>query len=133
MGALDAVLALTYSISSLGEIFRDKRTMVKRPAKVHLFFPNVGCTSTEIQTYEYIPLRFRTMRSPLAMSVMGGTPLAFWSQETGCVHDFSSRPFSGAGVFGVLDIIVLSLVPGIDRPLRNRSEQAPTRPCHPSV
>ena len=48
MGALDAVLALTYSIWSLGEIFRDKRTMVKRPAKAHLFFPNMGCPSTEI-------------------------------------------------------------------------------------
>jgi len=83
MSALDAVLALTYSISSLGEIFRDKRTMVKRPAKAHLFLPNVGCTSTEIQTFDYIPLRFRTMRSPLAMSVMEGTPLAFWRQETG--------------------------------------------------
>ena len=52
MGALDAVLALTYSIWSLGEIFRDKRTMVKRPAKAHLFFPNMGCPSTEIQTFE---------------------------------------------------------------------------------
>jgi len=26
--------------------------MVNRPAKAHLFFPNVGCTSTEIQTFE---------------------------------------------------------------------------------
>jgi hypothetical protein len=91
MDASAVALGLSYSISSLGEIFRDKRTMVKRPEKAHLFFPNVGCTSTEIQTFEYIPLRFRTMRSPLAISVMEGTPLAFWSQETGCVHDFSSR------------------------------------------
>jgi hypothetical protein len=52
MGALDAVLALTYSIWSLGEIFRDKRTMAKRPAKAHLFFPKMGCPSTEIQTLE---------------------------------------------------------------------------------
>jgi hypothetical protein len=95
MDASAIALGLSYSISSLGEIFRDKRTMVKRPEKAHLFFPNVGCTSTEIQTFEYIPLRFRTMRSPLAISVMEGTPLAFWSQETGSVHDFSSRPYSG--------------------------------------
>ena len=58
MDASAVALALTYSISSLGEIFRDKRAMVKRPAKAHLFFPNVGCPSTEIQTFEYIPLRF---------------------------------------------------------------------------
>ena len=70
MGTLNAVLVLTYAISSLGEIFRNKRTMVKRPAKAHLFFLNVGRPSTEIQTFEYIPLHFRTMRSPLAMSVM---------------------------------------------------------------
>ena len=30
MGALDAVLALTYSIVSLGEILRAERAMVKR-------------------------------------------------------------------------------------------------------
>jgi len=77
MDASAGALGLSYSISSLGEIFRDKRTMVKRPEKAHLFFPNVGCTSTEIQTFEYIPLRFRTMRSPLVISVMEGTPLAF--------------------------------------------------------
>ena len=29
------------------------------------------------------------------MSVIEGRSLAFWSQETGCVHDFSFRPFSG--------------------------------------
>jgi hypothetical protein len=116
-----------------GEIFRDKRTTVNRPEKAHLFFPNVGWTSTQIQTFGYIPLRFLTMRSPLAMSVTDGTPLAFWSQETGCVHDFPSHLYSGAGVFRVLDVLVLSLVPGIDRPLRNRWEQAPARPCHPSV
>jgi hypothetical protein len=94
MGTLNAVLVLTYAISSLGEIFRNKRTMVKRPAKAHLFFLNVGRPSTEIQTFEYIPLRFRTMRGPLAMSVMEGTLLGFRPQETG-FHDSSSRPFSG--------------------------------------
>jgi hypothetical protein len=73
MDASAVALGLSYSISSLGEIFRDKRTMVIRPEKAHLFFPNVRCTSTEIQTFEYIPLRFRTMRSPLAISVMEGT------------------------------------------------------------
>jgi hypothetical protein len=45
-------------MSSLGEIFRNKRTMVKRPAKAHLFFLNVGRPSTEFQTFEHIPLRF---------------------------------------------------------------------------
>jgi hypothetical protein len=94
MDASAVALGLSYSISSLGEIFRDQRTMVKRPAKAHLFFPNVGCTSTEIRTFEYILLRFRTIWNPLAMSVMEGTPLAFWPQETGFVRDFSSRPFS---------------------------------------
>jgi hypothetical protein len=44
-------------MSSLGELFRDKRTMVKRPAKAHLFFLNVGRPSTEFQTFEHIPLR----------------------------------------------------------------------------
>jgi hypothetical protein len=31
------------------------------------------------------------------MSAMKGRPLAFWSHETGRVHDFSSRHFSGGG------------------------------------
>jgi len=70
MDASGAALAFTYSIVSLGEILRAERTMVKRPAKAHLFFLNVGRASTEIQTFEYIPLHLRTMRSPLAMSVM---------------------------------------------------------------
>ena len=107
--------------------------MVKRPEKAHLFFPNVGCTSTEIQTFEYIPLRFRTMRSPSAISVMEGTPLAFCRRKQVVLMTFLRAPTRGAWVFGVLDVLVLSLVPGIDRPLRNRSEQAPTRPCHPIV
>ena len=38
MDASAGALGLSYSISSLGEIFRDKRTMVKRPEKAYLFF-----------------------------------------------------------------------------------------------
>jgi hypothetical protein len=133
MDASGAALAFTYSIASLGEILRAERTMVKRPAKAHLFFLNVGRPSTEIQTFEYIPLRFRTMRSPLAMSVMEGTRSRFGRRKEVVFMTFLLATSRVAGVFGVLDIIVLSLVPGIDRPLRNRSGQAPTRSCHPSV
>jgi hypothetical protein len=41
MDALVVALALTSS-----------QAMVKRPAKAHLFLPNMGCPSIEIQTFE---------------------------------------------------------------------------------
>jgi hypothetical protein len=40
-------------------------------------------------------------------------PLALWSQETGCVHDFLLATSRVAGFFGVLAIIVLSLSIGL--------------------
>ncbi len=49
MDALGAVLTFTYSIVSLGEVLRAKRAMVKRSAKAHFFFLNMGCPSIEIE------------------------------------------------------------------------------------
>ena len=49
MDASGAVLTFTYSIVSLVEILRAKRAMVKRSAKAHFFFLNMGCLSIEIE------------------------------------------------------------------------------------
>jgi len=49
MDASGAALAFTYSIVSLGEILRAERAMVKRSAKAHFFFLNMGCPSIEIE------------------------------------------------------------------------------------
>lgn len=49
MDASGAVLTFTYSIVSLVEILRAKRAMVKRSAKAHFFFLNMGCPSIEIE------------------------------------------------------------------------------------
>ena len=49
MDASGAALTFTYSIVSLGEILRATRAMVKRSAKAHFFFLNMGCPSIEIE------------------------------------------------------------------------------------
>jgi hypothetical protein len=91
-------------MSSLGEIFRDKRTMVKRPAKAHLFFLNV---------VRQLNSRLSNTSLCALIHVEPINPLALWSQETGCVHDFLLATSRVAGFFGVLAIIVLSLSIGL--------------------
>jgi hypothetical protein len=47
--ASGAALAFTYSIESLRELLRAEKAMVKRSAKAHFLFLNMGCPSIEIE------------------------------------------------------------------------------------
>jgi hypothetical protein len=103
-------------MSSLGELFRDKRTMVKRPAKAHLFFLNVGRPSTEFQTFEHIPLALIHVEPISPVGDGRGRRSHCGHRKQVVFMTFLLATSRVAGFFGVLAIIVLSLSIGLTLP-----------------